>query len=252
MTTASEYNPYPLEALGEDEVDWLCKVLWSWPVCDTCAQGQGPPCSTAQCPWKRKARLSFFIDYYRAITSLYIPTLSSRVPALVQHEDLFAIIEALVSKHNLPRKQLAREHFAPQGLSSQQPSSDDQSRAIGIAVATVAMINCSIDRHTLGLIDFKSKPVPWPQDKSFTQFLESVFPTREHPSLDEDLPVDPNSIKARLSAKSLKKVANAKFVGTPDLRHHMRINQKNGEVEIFHHTSLLKEILIATKEQDKP
>jgi hypothetical protein len=52
-------------------------------------------------------------------------------------------------------------------------------------------------------------------------------------------------------ARKLKKHAGLSFRPTDDLRIHLKLNQRTGVVEIFHHTAFLKEHLKLTRESPK-
>ena len=70
----------------------------------------------------------------------------------------------------------------------------------------------------------------------------------DHPSLNDNETTLPVSIKKALLARKLKKVAGLTFRGTDDLRNHFKLDHKTGVVEVFHHTSFLKEHLRLTKD----
>ncbi|KAK3984062.1 hypothetical protein QBC44DRAFT_389647 [Cladorrhinum sp. PSN332] len=53
--------------------------------------------------------------------------------------------------------------------------------------------------------------------------------------------------ESNLSTRKLVKVASLKLTGTNDLRNHLRLNAKSGVLEIYHHTSVLKQHLLETK-----
>jgi len=61
--------------------------------------------------------------------------------------------------------------------------------------------------------------------------------------------VDKVDIKGALLAKRLKKHARLTFQPTDDLRCHLRLNTKNGVLELYHHAAFLKEHLRLTKDE---
>jgi hypothetical protein len=83
---------------------------------------------------------------------------------------------------------------------------------------------------------------------TLTQFIEQAFPKTDHPNLNEGDHLGKSAdIKSELRAKSLKKAASLKFQPTDDLSNHLKLDQKRGIVEIYHHTAVLKEHLIANQ-----
>jgi hypothetical protein len=85
--------------------------------------------------------------------------------------------------------------------------------------------------------------VPWRGDIPFSEFITSIFPKTDHPSIDQ--------IKDNLRAIKLKKRAGIKFEPTDDLRYHLKLDRKRAVVEIFHHTAFLKEHLRLTRDQPR-
>jgi hypothetical protein len=243
--------PFPLEGVTETQLRKLCQVLWEWPACIGCTTGQ--PCAISQCPWQRWTKLEPFFQYYREVTSFYVPELLPRSPpALRGHEDIFDIIQLLKDKPKVPRSQLTNDYFFNRdGGRGTTPPLIDQNRAFNLAVRIMTMVNCSIESQPSGLLEFASQPVPWRSDRSLTEFLTSTFPTRDHPSLNETEGSRSPDIKSVLTAERLQNIAGLRFKATDDLKNHLKLNQNNGIVEIYHHTSVLKEHLIATKESGR-
>jgi hypothetical protein len=159
--------------------------------------------------------------------------------ALRTHEDLFDIIQTLKQNLTTPRANLTAAHFAPRGYNF-QPYPADQNRAFELAVRVMTTVDCSIENQS------SSDILVWGDDKSFQDLVRSIGSTRYHPTLagDEERSLDP---KEQLSATRLKKGAHVKFRGTDDIKNHLRLEGKT--VEIFHHTSILKEHLRLTRDE---
>jgi hypothetical protein len=245
---------FPLENVTNRQLRHLCKVLWSWPDCVGCCDDK--PCSSQGCPFKRMKRLSRFFEHYKDVIATYEPDTKhgEGVAALTCHEDLFRILVVLRTSPELTRAQIRNTLFADrQGV--------DEECAIDIAVKIMVMVNCSADlRSASGLQD----RVRWPNDIPFSQFVSDLFPTpTDHPRLNEDdmeilsrpkeddleKGVDKVDIKGALLAKKLKKHAGLNFQPTDDLRCHLRLNKKNGVLELYHHAAFLKEHLRLTKDE---
>jgi hypothetical protein len=123
-----------------------------------------------------------------------------------------------------------------------RPARNDQERAINIAVRVIMMVNCSASHQSFALLEHGSRKVPWRGDVPFSEFITSIFPKTDHPSIGH--------IKENLRARKLKSRAGLKFEPTDVLRNHLKLDRKRAVVEIFHHTAFLKEQLRLTK--DKP
>jgi hypothetical protein len=158
-------------------------------------------------------------------------------PGLRTHEDLIMIIEELKSNPETTREALLKKLF------TNRPARNDQERAINIAVRVMMMVNCSMSRQSSILLEHGNQHVPWRNDVPFSEFITSIFPKTDHPSIDH--------IKANLKATKLKKRARLSFEPTNDLRNHLRLDRKRAVVEIFHHTAFLKEQLRLTRDQPR-
>lgn len=115
-------------------------------------------------------------------------------------------------------------------------------RAFNLAFKVMTMVTCSGENYPTDLFDAGSEPAEWRDSVSLSQFFESAFPIRDHPTLNEkdEAGID---IKSQLKAVQLQNIAGLKFRGTDNLKDHLRMNQETGVVEFYHHTSVLKEYL---------
>jgi hypothetical protein len=89
-------------------------------------------------------------------------------------------------------------------------------------------------------------PAVWTPTKCLQDSLVDFFPSRIHPSLQAGDP-QATSIKSSLTAEMLRKVAGIKIEPTDNLRDHLKFDPTAGVVLVFHHTSVIKEHLLATK-----
>ncbi len=156
---------------------------------------------------------------------------------LTSHEDLMKIIMELKSKPEVTREEILEKLF------TDRPARSDQERAINIAVRVMLMVNCSTSRQSSVLLEHGSQQVPWRGDIPFSEFITSIFPKTDHPSIDQ--------IKDNLRATKLRKRAGIRFEPTDDLRNHLKLDRKRAVVEIFHHTAFLKEHLRLTRDQPR-
>ncbi|KAH8800302.1 hypothetical protein F5884DRAFT_686099 [Xylogone sp. PMI_703] len=239
----------PLIDTTEDDLFRLSQALWDWPVC-THRRLDGR-CLKEGCPGARFSRLARFFEYYRDLAASYECDLApGEIPALNSHEDLFEIIRELKSNPALTRIVLVLKTFPPLTTGA-NVSKHDQERAINLAVKVMMMINCVAQNRSASILELGNLRAPWKDDIPFRQFITEMFPTTDHPGVnnsseDEELGID---MKTSLTAKKLKKHAGLKFKPTDDMRSHLKLDRKKGIVEIYHHTAFLKEHLRLTKDE---
>jgi hypothetical protein len=187
-----------------------------------------------------------FFDYYKDITASYEP--DGKQAALRSHEDLFKLILVLKASPDLTRAQLLGKLFTAQ-TPGEPIAVVDQEHAVNLAVRVMLMVNCSAQLQSSGLLEHGGYQVRWHNDVTFSQFVESTFPMTDHPGLNEDTVGSSLDIRSALTAKKLKKRARLKLRPTDDLRNHLKLDRKNGTVQIYHHTAFLKEHLRITKDE---
>lgn len=237
----------PLEKVTDKQLQTLGEVLWSWTSCEGCRTGRS--CTTEVCPSQRFKRLGRFFEHYKDLTASYeADAAPGDRAALNTHEDLFAIIKQLKLEPDITRAELTARIFRDD-TSRGLPSFADRERAINLAVKVMAMVNCSAQRQSSGLLEHGLSQAPWRSDITFSQFLVDTFPMTDHPSLNDDDLKGSMDLKAALMAKKLKKRIGLKFQPTDDLRRHLKLDRKTRVVEIYHHTAFLKEHLRLTKDK---
>lgn len=120
-----------------------------------------------------------------------------------------------------------------------RPEESDLHRAFNLAFKVMTMVSISGENKSTDHSDATSEPTEWRNGDSLAQFFESAFPIRPHPTLNEkdETEID---IKSQLNVIQLQS-AGLKFRGTDNLRDHLRINQETGFVELYQHTSVLKQ-----------
>ena len=235
---------YPLAEVPDAVFQRLCETLWDWNLCSGCSTSQA--CVGENCPRRRRARLEPFYQYYKEVAESYVPEIvPDALPAIRSHQDLFNIIRLLKENPTVSRIQLTKEYFSSRN-ENETPLSD-QHRAFNIALRVIAMINCTVETQAGGLLESGVEPSIWRSNQTLLEFISETFPMRDHPSLNDEDGTFPD-IKSEVTAGKLKKIAGLKFQGTSDLRNHLKLDQKTGTVEIYHHTSVLKEHLMASKE----
>lgn len=233
---------WPLREVKEAHLKKLCKVLWDWEYCNQCKSEK--PCRTSTCPGQRSKRLESFFDFYRTATARYIPEKpAGGRHALRSHDDLFDIIQLLKEKPDVLRSLLTKEHFSRYPY---QTDITDQHRAFNLAIQVMVTVNCSIRNPSLDGLELGSGLTVWDNDKSLDEFIETTFPTEDPAILHEN--GGPSDIRPQLNAAQLRKDARIKFQGTDELNDHLKLDQNTGVVQLYHHTTFLKENLLATRD----
>ncbi|KAF3076367.1 hypothetical protein CFAM422_001629 [Trichoderma lentiforme] len=237
-------SPYPLKGITDTELQKLTQALWNWNICEACQNVEA--CTNSRCSWRRSALLEPFFDFYKYLTSSYVPDLlPASTPALRSHEDVFDIIKLLQAHPDMKRSELTHEYFSKR---NKLPPSSDQHWAFNLAIQIMLMVKCSADNQPSGLLELGTQAIQWHFDEPLTEFISRAFPQKNTGNLHiYDDSGEIKDIKSALSAKSLKKVAGLRFQGTDDLRNHLRMDVKRGVVEIYHYTSVLREHLAASQ-----
>lgn len=167
-------------------------------------------------------------------------------------EDLFAIIQALKSSPNAVRGELVEGiQKTVHGQEEKASLEQQRERAINLAVRIMTMVNCSTQRQSSGLLEHGVHKVSWRCDATFSQFITTVFPMTDHPSLNDEDTKSSMDLKTALMARKIKKQAGLVLRPTDDLRSHLQLDRSGGSVEIYHHTAFLKEHLRLTKDTPK-
>ncbi|KAL6799895.1 hypothetical protein J3E68DRAFT_435411 [Trichoderma sp. SZMC 28012] len=239
--------PYPLRSITDAELQKLAQTLWNWNICEACQNLEA--CATSGCSWRRSARLERFFNFYKYVTSSYVPDLlPASTPALRNHEDLFDIVRLLQAHPDTKRSELTHGYFSKR---NKPPSSSDQHWAFNLAVQVMSMVKCSAEDQPPSLLELGTQAIQWHFDESLAEFLSRAFPQKDTGNLHvHDDSGEIRDIKSALTARRLKKVAGLRFQGTDDLRNHLKMDVKRGVVEIYHYTSVLREHLAASQKLD--
>ncbi|CAI0645159.1 unnamed protein product [Colletotrichum noveboracense] len=233
-------NIYILNQTTDAEIRELCHALWDWNACQNCQSLYS--CDNAACPWSRLTSLKTYFDFYKDTTACYAPETFN--PALRSHGDLIAIIRFVRDRPSTRRDDLVEEYFNSRN-EMVQVNEEDKQRAFNMAVRILLIISCCADNHSGSLLG-DTEPSVWHRDESLNNFVSATFPKRDHPSQNEDN-ISLLSLRQTIRATKLKKIARISFRGTNDIRNHLKLDQTNGVVELYHHTAALKECLKASK-----
>jgi hypothetical protein len=224
---------FPLESVKHANTVQLCKALWSWQLCQGCDSVNPAACNHLDCPGQRLNRLGRFFNSYKSLTASYSPDENE---GLSSHADLLKVIESLRQNPDLAKRDL------PLG----ELSIERRESAICLAMRVFAMVNCSALMGSDDLLESGASTAHWRKDVSLCQYLTDIFPTSDHPDLNDLASADVT--RAALNARRLKKRGGLSFRPTDDLRCHLRLDHRMGTVDVFHHTAFLKEHLRLTKD----
>lgn len=127
----------------------------------------------------------------------------------------------------------------------------EKERSLQLAASIATMCNCigqdwGDSRYGDSALGSMSR---WQCDEPLDAFIKDAFPEEEH----KELQVGGRTMEAirrKLTAVNLKTIGNLEIQGTHDLRNHLRLNDWEGKVrvKIFHHTSFLRQHLLASKQ----
>lgn len=127
----------------------------------------------------------------------------------------------------------------------------EKERSFQLAASIATMCNCigqDWEDHRYGDSALGSLG-RWQCDEPLDAFIREAFPKEEHKALQLGGRKG-EAIRRKLTAVNLKSIGNIEIQGTHDLRNHLRLNDWEGKVrvKIFHHTSFLRQHLLASKQ----
>ncbi|KAK0707381.1 hypothetical protein B0H67DRAFT_494348 [Lasiosphaeris hirsuta] len=255
----ADSSPFPLQG-GDLDYPALCQTLWDWKLCE--GSHEEPGATDCVCRWKimvATGRLRLFLHiFYRNLTAAYVPDFfGPDDQALRTHKDLRDII--LLLRENgatLGRDECMDLYFSSRAGSQEclVPRSD-QIRAFALAARLMTMTEIESadgdDAYVyVGGGDERGQrllpPVSWPPDKSLLAAVSDAFPTQNHPSL-QDGDAYARVIRSNLTALNLKRVAGLRIEATTNLHDHLKLNQVDGTVQVFHCVNFLREHLLSAR-----
>ena len=235
--------------LSSAEVKILCKVLWSWALCDECATEQC--CKSSKCPSARLEQLDHFTTYYARQCAVYINVTASIPQRIVNtHTDLWSIIKHVQQNADQTKAQMISKLFAGTRKTQVEGQSSmklDQAFAIDLAVRIATMINCFSQPRGIHFLEHGLHQIPWQEDISFVVYLETLF-SREQGELTKSRSALSDEIRLQISAGRLKKHLGLTFRPTDNLASHLQLDRQNNVLEVFQHTAVLKEHLRITRD----
>jgi hypothetical protein len=232
----------PLVNVKEADLMGLCEALWDWNICDQCKNNE--LCETITCSWKRSETLQPFFDFYKNAAIWSMPGIpGSENYAVRNHQDLFDIIRLIRENPDTTRALLTEQHFTSPRY-PHKPAAVEQQKAFNMAIQIMDMVDCLLECQSSDDMELGYCPAFWSDDQTHHEFMEAAFPINDHPRLRKTRSI----VKRQLNAMKLKKVVGVKFDGTNDLKSHLKFDPETRVLEIFHHTTFLRECLLATRD----
>ena len=228
----------PLEIVTDTDLQNLARCLWNWRLCGSC-DGKAH-CDTATCPWTRRDRVEPAIARYECLCLYYMP-ISTAQQALINHRDLLAIVKVIRENAIVSKKDLMEGYYVgPRDL----VPVPDQEKAFNLAVSVLLYVNCGMPNDCADTLEDSADAVPWILGESVIAFIDGLFVKRVV------VGVDPVPTPA-LTAKSLMSKAGLRFEATDDLHSHLKLGLGNRTIFVYDSTSVLEEMLAATKQSSQ-
>jgi hypothetical protein len=173
---------YPLAKTTNKDLAQICEALWDWSPCPQWIRSEACPQLSTGCQCSQASRHEPFFNFYRNTTAYYLPdAIGSSQLALRCHGDLRDLVVLLRNNPDKTRCQLAAEYFTsretPEG---EKPPTSDQKRALNLAVRIITMVQSAAENQTDGLLETGLQPPTWAEEQSLGDFMNSVFPKRQH------------------------------------------------------------------------
>lgn len=192
--------------------------------------------------------LEKFWACYKDITGAYSPDFPDQTPYLKSHDQLLHLVKEMKTTQGRSREFLTQKFFDDGHPDpAKRPTLSDQRNVINIATWILLLTSCGPCRGLIDSTDDSYPMIPWRDGVSLQDFFGEAFPKRIHPYFD--LHQDGKRVQdvfSSLKAVRLQKDASLRFTATADIRKHLSMDLKQGIIQIFDCTPVLKEILMAT------
>lgn len=220
----------------------IARALWSWQTCERCRSGKS--CASLEsCPASRLLRLE---AYFRTLAGRDLETDGKGTGIIFEDEaPLENLCQDLRSRTAVARHEVLRTLFDSTADVDSEPtgSTVEKEQILDVLVKLMFMVDCSGQSlETVQDLERASFRHAWRSKATMSQFFMAAFPMHDHPRVTEKGTAIVDSLRAR----HLKQRAGLSFVPTNDLRNHLRLNRKTGEVQVFHQIAFLKEHLRLT------
>lgn len=164
---------------------------------------------------------------FQSYLNFYCCRVCFRQVGFSTHGDILQTVEFLRKNMKSTRSIFQKTAFETCGTSTEHW--EDCSRII---VQLAFMIDCSLKDQFSTLYRLSNTLGRWEGDQSFTEFLESCFPTAPA--------ICGRDWSTHLKAWELKKRFKVDFIAADDLTQHLVYDWRSNTVRIFHHTAWLK------------
>lgn len=232
----------PLTQVDATTISNISQALWASPACADCHGEAEGCCTSSTCSAGRGRRLKRYMQYYRGLLDDYLESSRPTARLLRTHDDIHNAMSVLKANPDASRVEYHRLAFP------ENADPTELMNASTLVVKIMFMTDCSHMSQSPGKIRLNRPSDYWRDDVSFSKYLQDHFPTEQHhifSSVDGDTL---SNVEGDLKATRLVKYLDISFQATYDICNHLRFNRKMNTLQIFHHTSFLKEQLRSTRE----
>ena len=154
----------------------LVETLWGWSICTGCEYQTA--CPYNKCPATRFDRLRPFLRCFHSLCATH-GVGERREAGNCSHEDVFSVVEHLMSNPGQTRSQVASSCFP--NNPDPAPSPESQAQCIRIAVQSMLMLNCSSLHTSLDRLESGNFKLPWQSTQSLSDYVGKQLPKHDHP-----------------------------------------------------------------------
>jgi hypothetical protein len=123
---------------------------------------------------------------------------------------------------------------------------EDQTRAFVIAARILTMLTISDVDGPQSVVELGNTGIEWRENVSISHLLSTAFTASSPISCGMTSARNRESVlRTRLSAEAITQVGRLRLVPTDYINNHLELDTMRGTLQIFHHTSVLKEHLKA-------
>ncbi|MCJ1327308.1 hypothetical protein MMC10_003976 [Thelotrema lepadinum] len=110
------------------------------------------------------------------------------------------------------------------------------------------MSSCYTEPRGISLLEQGLYQVPWHQDASLAQYIDSLFPCTDNKYPNHEKAEISDDVRLNLTAAKLRKDLGLKFRSTDNIASHLRLDRQTNVLNVFQHTTVLKEHLRVTRD----
>lgn len=221
----------------------LIETLWGWTICAECRLGA--QCAQGDCPI---SRLRCLEPFWRCIqkSAEYFEIRVLPGGSDVNFENIFSILGRLKANSSITRDELVLE-IASGTLGNPPLAGDHQLNAVRLAVRCLLMVDCCGRTQTPNELESGHFKLEWLANEKIQEYALKQIVQGAHSFFANPDAKTIKEVLKGLRAGRLQKRGRLRFRATDKMNHHLWFDRDNRTVEVFHHTSFLKECLLASK-----